>query len=178
MMRAMKRNDYNDKKTEMSSDLSYKNKNQIVVFVLDEQHYALLLSAVEQVVRAVEITLLPKAPAVVLGVINVHGQVVPVVDARKRFRLPERAMDLNDRFIIAHTSRWPIALVADSVVEIKELAEQEMMETEETLPFAAYLRGVAKVEGDLVLIYDLDEFFSLDEECGLDAALSEVSDEP
>jgi purine-binding chemotaxis protein CheW len=177
-MRAMKKNDYSDKKTEMSSDLNYKNKNRIVVFVLDEQRYALLLSAVERVIRAVEITLLPKAPAVVLGVINVHGQVVSVVDARKRFRLPEREMDLNDRFIIAHTSRRRIALVVDSVVAIKELAEQEMMETEETLPFAAYLRGVAKVEGDLVLIYDLDEFLSLDEECGLDAALSEVSDEP
>jgi chemotaxis signal transduction protein len=48
--------DNRDKKTEMSSDLNYKNKNQIVVFALDEERYALLLSAVERVVRAVEIT--------------------------------------------------------------------------------------------------------------------------
>jgi purine-binding chemotaxis protein CheW len=176
-MRAMKKNDYSDKKTEMSSDLNYKNKNRIVVFVLDEQRYALLLSAVERVVRAVEITLLPKAPAVVLGVINVHGQVIPVVDARKRFRLPERGMDLNDRFIIAHTSRRRIALVVDSVLGIKELAEQESVSSDQVLPFAEYINGVAKVEGDLVLIYDLDEFLSLDEEYGLDVALSEVSDE-
>jgi len=48
---------------------------------------------------------------------------------------------------------------------------------EQALPFAAYIQGVAKVEGDLVLIYDLDQFLSLDEEQVLDAALSEARDE-
>ena len=60
--------------------------DQIVVFALDEPRYALPLSAVERVVRAVEITPLPKAPEIVLGVINMQGQVVPAVDIRKRFR--------------------------------------------------------------------------------------------
>ena len=64
--------------------------NHIVVFTLDEQRYALHLLAVERVVRAVEVTALPEAPEIVLGVVNVKGRIVPVINVRRRFRLPER----------------------------------------------------------------------------------------
>jgi purine-binding chemotaxis protein CheW len=59
--------------------------NQLVVLTLDEQRYALHLSAVERIVRMVEITPLPKAPQIVLGVVNVQGRIVPIVNIRKRF---------------------------------------------------------------------------------------------
>ncbi|MBI4530070.1 MAG: chemotaxis protein CheW, partial [Candidatus Latescibacteria bacterium] len=82
-----------------------KESHQLVVFTLDEQRYALHLSAVERVVCSVEVTPLPKAPEVVLGVINVQGQVLPVVNIRKRFQLPERGITLTDHFIVAQTAR-------------------------------------------------------------------------
>jgi purine-binding chemotaxis protein CheW len=154
------------------SRLEGKDQKQIVVFTLDEPRYALYLSAVERVVRAVEITPLPKAPEIVLGIANVQGQIVPVVNVRKRFRLPEREMDLHDRFIMARTSRRLVGLVADAVVGVRELENRDIMNAEQALPFAEYIQGVAKVAGDLVLIYDLDRFLSLDEEQRLDEALS------
>lgn len=145
--------------------------DHIVVFALDEPRYALPLSAVERVVRAVEITPLPKAPEIVLGAIDAQGRVIPVVDVRKRFRLPAREMDVNDRFIIARTSRRVVALAVDSVIGIRTLADSEVVSAEQALPFAEYLHGVAKIEDGIVLIYDLDQFLSLDEEQMLDAAL-------
>ena len=159
------------------SSLQRKEQRQIVLFTLDEPRYAMDLSTVERVVRAVEITPLPKAPEVVLGVINVQGEVVPVIDVRKRFRLASHEMNVDDRFIIARTSRRLVALVADSVVGIRELGNQEAVSAEQALPFASYIQGVANVEGDLVLIYDLDRFLSLDEVRVLDATLSEARDE-
>jgi purine-binding chemotaxis protein CheW len=147
-------------------------RDRIVVFALDNPHYALYLSAVERIVRAVEITPLPKAPEIVLGVINVQGSVLPVLDIRKRFRLPARGMNLDDRFIIARTARRQVALVVDSVWGVHELAETEMVNAKEALPFAQYLKGVAKLEDNLVLIHDLDQFLSLDEERVLDTALA------
>jgi purine-binding chemotaxis protein CheW len=144
----------------------------IVVFVLDEPRYALLLSSVERVVRAVEITPLPKGPEIVLGIINVQGRIVPVIDVRRRFRLPEREMELDDRFIIASTPKRLVALVVDSVAGVRELADRQMVSVERSLPFAEYLKGVAKLEDNLVLIHDLDQFLSLDEEKALDAALA------
>ena len=66
---------------------------QLIVFTLNEQRYALYLSVVERIVRIVRITPLPKAPEIVSGVINVAGRIIPVLDTRKRFRLPERGLD-------------------------------------------------------------------------------------
>jgi purine-binding chemotaxis protein CheW len=145
---------------------------EILLFALDEPRYALYLHAVERIVRAVEITPLPKAPEIVLGVINAQGRVLPVLDIRKRFRLEAREMNLDDRFIIARTARRPVALVADSVVGVHELTEGEMVSAQQALPFAEYLKGVAKLEGNLVLIHDLEKFLSLDEERVLDNVLA------
>ena len=142
------------------------------MFVLDEPRYALYLSSVERVVRAVEITPLPKAPEIVLGVINVQGSVMPVLDIRKRFRLPLREMQQDDRFIIAHTAKRRVALVADSVAGVRELTGREMATAQQALPFAQYLSGVAKLDDGLVLIHDLDTFLSLDEEKALDVVLA------
>ena len=154
------------------SDFQQTDRNQIVVFSLDEPRYALNLSVVERVVRAVEVTPLPKAPEIVLGAINSQGRIIPVVDVRKRFRLPAREMDVDDRFIVARTSKRLVALAADSVIGVRTLADREVVSAEQALPFAEYLQGVAKMEDGIVLIYDLDQFLSLDEEQVLDTALS------
>jgi purine-binding chemotaxis protein CheW len=95
-----------------------------------------------------------------------------VVDVRKRFRLPTREMKPDDRFIIANTARRLVALVVDWVVGVHELTEREMVSAKQALPFAQYLKGVAKLEDNLVLIHDLDQFLSLDEERVLDTALA------
>jgi purine-binding chemotaxis protein CheW len=154
------------------SGVHIKEDMQIVVFSLDEPRYALDLSAVVRIVRAVEITPLPKAPEIVLGVINMQGQVVSVVDIRKRFQLPERGVEICDRFIIAQTSKRLVALVVDEVSGVQILENRQVVSAELALPFAEHIKGVAKIENDLVLIYDLDRFLSFDEERKLDRALS------
>ncbi len=145
--------------------------NRLVLFTLDEQRYALYLSAVTRVVHTVEITSLPKASEIVRGMVNVQGQVIPVVDIRKRFRLPEREMELSDQLIIASTSRRPVALVVDVVDGVIEHLNQKMIPTEEILPGTEYVEGEIKLEDDLILIHDLDKFLSLEENKELDAAL-------
>src|SRR5712675_257312 len=70
--------------------------NQLVVFALDAQHYALPLTGVQRVVRMVEVTPLPKAPEIVLGVIDVKGHIIPVMSIRNRFGLPEPETNLSD----------------------------------------------------------------------------------
>jgi purine-binding chemotaxis protein CheW len=145
---------------------------KIVLFTLDEPRYALDLSAVDRIVRAVEITPLPKAPGIVLGVINVQGQVLPVLDIRRRFRLPAREMRTDDRLILARISKRQVVLLVDAVAGVRELTESQRVSTERALPFAEYLKGVAKLEDGLVLIHDLEQFLSLDEEQVLDAALA------
>lgn len=143
----------------------------LLVFTLGEERYALPLATVERIVRAVEVTPLPQAPEIVLGVINAQGRIIPVVDVHRRFRLPAHVRRLDDRFIIARTARRLVALAADEVVGIREITPHELVNAQENLPFAGYIRGVAKLEDGLVLISDLDASLSLDEELLLDAAM-------
>jgi len=138
--------------------------NQILVFTLDEPRYALNLAAVERVVRAVEITPLPKVPQVVQGVINVQGQIVPVVDIRKRLNLPARDLRPDDQFILARSSRRLVALVVDAVVGVRALAEQDLVSAAQALPYAAYIHSVAREDDRLILICNLDQFLSPMEE--------------
>jgi purine-binding chemotaxis protein CheW len=149
--------------------------HQLVVFTLDEQCYAVPLSAVERIVRMVEITPVPKTPEVVLGVINVQGSVVPVVDIRRRFRLPARVPHLSDQLLIARTSKRPVALVVDAVTEVVTLSGQEIVPGETILAHLGYVTGVVKSPDGLILIHDLDSCLSLEEEQALHDAIESVT---
>lgn len=139
-------------------------QNQLVVFTLDEQRFGLALSAVDRVVRMVEIAVLPKAPEIVLGVVNVQGSVIPVVDIRKRFRLPERQLALSDQIIVAHTAQRPVALAVDAVIAVLRYPQEGMVEALQILPGIEYVEGVLKLKDGLILIHDLNQFLSLEEE--------------
>ena len=69
--------------------------SQLVIFNLDDQKFALFLSAVMRIIRVVEITSLPKAPDIVLGIIDVQGGIIPVMGVRKCFRIPKRETQLK-----------------------------------------------------------------------------------
>ena len=144
---------------------------QIVVFSLDRRRYGLALSAVERVVRMVDITPLPRAPALVLGIINVQGRVIPVVNPRRRFRLPERNFELSDLLVIARTARRAVALVVDTVSGVLEYSLDDAVRAHEIVPGMEHVEGVVKLSVGLVLIHDLDRFLSLEEEQALDAAM-------
>lgn len=144
---------------------------QLIVFTLDERYYALHLEVVERTVRMVEITPLPKAAEMVIGVINVHGSIIPVLNIRRRFRLPEREAQLNHQLIIARTSRRRVALVADTVSDVVSLAPEQLVDPAGILPRLEYVEGVAILDSGMVFIHDLDAFLSLNEEQELEAAL-------
>ena len=150
------------------------NSGQLVVFALDEQRYALRLSAVAQIVRVVEISPLPKAPEIILGVVNIRGQIVPVFHIRKRFRLPERDISLSNHLIIARSAKRVVALVADTVIGVVTRADGELTTVEQIFPGLDYVEGVVKLDDGLVFIHDLDTFLSIEEEKTLEKAMTPV----
>lgn len=114
---------------------------------------------------------MPKAPGIVSGIINLEGEIIPVIDIRKLFHLPCREINLEDQFIIARTSKRLVALVVDSVISVSELSHYQVLDVREALPFADYLSGVTILENNIILINDLEKFLSLDEQQVLDEAL-------
>ncbi|MFA6572530.1 MAG: chemotaxis protein CheW [Bacteroidota bacterium] len=149
-----------------------RESSKIVVFSLNEPRYALYLSAVERVVRAVEITPLPKVPDIVLGIINLNGEIMPVIDIRKLFRLPSSVINLEDQFIITRTSKRHAVLVVDAVIGVYDIAHHQIIDAEDAFPYTNYISGVTKIETNIILINDLEKFLSLDDEKKLSEALS------
>jgi purine-binding chemotaxis protein CheW len=145
--------------------------SQYVVFTLDDQRYTLPLACVERVFPAAHITPLPQAPAIIMGVINVQGQIIPVVNLRKRFRLTERELELSDQFVVGKTLRRTVALVVDTVLGVADFPAHEITPSTYIVPGLSPIAGVIKTTDDVLLIHDLDSCLSLDEEQALDGAL-------
>jgi purine-binding chemotaxis protein CheW len=148
---------------------------QLVVFTLDKHRYALHLSVVERAVAMIEITPLPSAPDIVTGIVNIHGAIVPVLDIRKRFRLPEREPDPGDQLLIAHSAKRDVALAVDAVHDVLAIPAGEVVAPENILPHLEHVDGIVRLDDGLVFIQDLDAFLSLEEEQALEAAIAEES---
>ena len=151
-----------------------KKQQQLVAFSLDDSKFALHLLAVQRIVRVVEVTILPKAPDIVVGIINLQGQLIPVFDLRMRFGLPTRETRLNDQMIIATTVKRTVALIVDSVDDVIETPAEHIFAAEKILPDLEYVEGVLKMEDGMVFIHDLERFLSPWEEKALCQALEEV----
>jgi len=148
-----------------------KGSIQFLIFRLDERPYAVRLSQTVSVIHSVEYAALPQSPQSVLGVIDLHGQVVPLLDIRRRFGGVEREIRVEDWFIIARTSRRTVALAVDVVIGVVERPAEDVIAAESILPHVQQIEGVIQLEDGLVLIHDLDRFLSLEEDQALEQAL-------
>jgi purine-binding chemotaxis protein CheW len=147
--------------------------NQLVTFILGEQLYAVPLRAVQRVVRRVEVTPLPSAPSVVLGVIDLQGNIIPVMSMRNRFGMVEPETGLNDQLIVANAGARTVALLVNSVIGVVERKAEEVTETEKIAHGTQYVEGITKLEGGILFIHDLDRFLSKNEEQQLDGLLAQ-----
>lgn len=146
---------------------------EILIFEIARQRYGLLSSDVREVVRAVTIATLPKAPAIVEGVINVRGTAVAVLDIRARFRLPSKNLEPQDQLILAAAGERLVALRVDRALDLSRIDENEIQDAKRTVPGSEYIAGVAKLPDGLVLIHDLATFLSQAESETLAGSLSE-----
>lgn len=144
---------------------------QWVVFRLDECRYALPLNDVVRIVRAAEVTPLPKAPPIVLGVIDIEGDVLPVCNLRRRLQLKDRPVTADDHFLLAFTARRTVVLVIDEALGVVEHPAVATIPAASIAPGLEHVRGVLALEDGLVLIHDLEKFLSLEEVRTLDEAL-------
>lgn len=143
-----------------------------VILCLDDMRVALPLQCIERTERAVHVTCLPAAPEIVLGVVNVRGRIIPVINMRQRFHLPHREIGLTDRLVIAHTGQRPVALMADAVSGIVEYDGADLAVADSVFPGLEFIEGIARFDDGLILIHDLGRFLSLEEEQVLSQAMN------
>lgn len=144
----------------------------LVAFAVDALSLALPPERVLRTERAVAAMPLPQAPAIVCGVVNVRGRIVPLINLRRRFGLVERETAIDDRLLIARSATRVLAMIVDTVAGVIECDEKDFVAVEAVVTGTRHLKGIVKAPDGLVLIHDLDSFLALEEERSLDAALA------
>lgn len=143
----------------------------IMVFRLDDLRLGLPLASVERVVRSAWVEPLPAAPRAIVGVLDIGGRVLPVVDLRDCFGRARRRIEPEDHFVLAHTGRRSVVLQVDAVDGLATYAPHAVVQAGSVVPGLAHVAGVARLVDGLVLIEDLGQLLSLDDERLLEEAL-------
>lgn len=135
---------------------------QLVVCRLAGGDYGVPIEQVKEINRYVEVTRIPKAPASVLGVINLRGQVIPVVSLRERFGFPPEQIDAATRIIVSDVR---VGFVVDGVTEVLRLDSGTIVPPPETTKGmdSVFIKGIAKLGERLIIVLDLEKIidFSL-----------------
>ncbi|MDH5358408.1 MAG: chemotaxis protein CheW [Gammaproteobacteria bacterium] len=153
----------------MSQQEKVENDNdpilQWVTYYLEDEVYGINVMQVQEVLRITEITPVPGAPHNVLGIINLRGSVVTVIDMRRSFGLSPKEPDEMSRIIIVEVNGNAIGLLVDSVAEVVYLNQSEI-ETSPTVKnedTSRFILGVANRENSLLILIDVDKFVDEDE---------------
>ncbi len=136
-----------------------------VTFKLDEEVYGINVMQVQEVLRVTEIAPVPGAPDYVLGIINLRGNVVTVVDTRERLGLGAKDMEESTRIVIIEADKMVVGILVDAVAEVVDLRTSEI----ESPPSVGndesskYIQGVASREGELLILVDLNKLLNNEE---------------
>lgn len=138
---------------------------QFVTFKLQEEIYGINVMQVQEVLRVTEIAPVPGAPSYVLGIINLRGNVVTVVDTRSRFGLPSTTIDDASRIVIIESEEQVVGILVDSVAEVVLLKQSEInaapsVGNDES---SRYIQGIATRDDKLLIVVDLNKLITEDE---------------
>ncbi|MCF6281615.1 MAG: chemotaxis protein CheW [Candidatus Polarisedimenticolaceae bacterium] len=138
---------------------------QLVTFKLKGESYGINVMKVQEVLRVTEIAPVPGAPPYVLGIINLRGNVVTVIDSRSRFGLPSAEQDDSSRIVIIESEKQVVGILVDAVAEVVDLNVNEIdsapnVGNEES---SRYIQGVASRAEGLLILVDLEKLLT-DEE--------------
>ncbi|MDY7080036.1 MAG: chemotaxis protein CheW [Chloroflexota bacterium] len=152
-------------------------ENQLVVFNLANEHYGVDIATVEGIVKMQAITTVPHTPDFVEGITNLRGEVLPVIDLRKRFGLPGGETTKDTRIVVVEVSGVTVGMVVDAVSEVLRIPEENIEPPSPivTTVDSAFITSIAKVDepgpseagGRLIILLDLAKVLSTEEQTEL-----------
>jgi purine-binding chemotaxis protein CheW len=143
---------------------------QWVTFMLDNEKYGINVMQVREVLRNIEIAPVPGAPSYVLGIINLRGNVVTVIDTRARFGLPTVEINEDSRIIIVETMGQTVGLLVDSIAEVADIPKSQIELTPNVGndDSSKYIQGVHSREGQLLILVAVEKVLSDEEWAEMD----------
>jgi purine-binding chemotaxis protein CheW len=135
---------------------------QVVSFKLGSEEYGVDIAQVQEINRMVAVTHVPRAPQFMEGVINLRGQLIPIIDLRTRFGMPRAEHTKSTRIVVTEIGAKRVGMVVDSVSEVLRLPTDQIEEAPEMITGVdtEYIRGVGKIEDRLIILLDLAKIIS------------------
>ena len=161
-----------------NAEIGSSRSQAILVYEVAGQRFGLPAAAVQEVVRAVAIVPLPEAPRLVEGVIDLRGEIVPVVDLRARFSLPSRPLSSSDQFLIVRAGDRALALRVDRALDLVEVDPDRLEAARTAFADGRARFGYAKLPDGLVPILDADDTLPSEEAEELRELLPPRADPP
>jgi purine-binding chemotaxis protein CheW len=148
---------------------------QVVSFSLGSEEYGVDIAQVQEINRMVTITRVPRAPQFTEGVINLRGQLIPIIDLRTRFGMERSERTKNTRIVVTEVGSKRLGMVVDSVSEVLRIPVEQIEDAPDLVAGVdtEYIRGVGKMGDRLIIMLDLGRVISAGEKTelqGLDAA--------
>jgi purine-binding chemotaxis protein CheW len=138
----------------------------LLIFTVEEQRFAIPLSMIDRVIRAVALTPITDSPGFIEGIIDYFGEVIAVISLRKPLGYPLREVGLNDRFIIVTTAHRKLALIVDDVEDVLSPDSQDWFDSKEINKGLKFLNILRDDQG-IIFIYDIESLLGMDEEIQL-----------
>ena len=137
---------------------------QIVSFLLDDVEYGVDILAVHEILRYPDITRLPNTPDFIRGVINLRGNVIPVVDVRIRFGLPVGEITDLTRIIVIESEDKEVGLLVDNVYQVVRLPESHVDEPSELIEGVSeeFIKGIGRLKDRLIVILNLSSMLFIE----------------
>jgi len=146
------------------------DSKQFATFFLSGMFFGVEVLNVQEVIRYQEMTRVPKAPAMIRGLINLRGQIVTAIDLRRRLELPARPEGELPMNVVVRSEDGAVSLLVDEIGDVVEIEDHAFEPTPETLKGVAreLIRGVYKLKERLLLILDTETAMSLPRHAGAD----------
>ncbi len=140
-------------------------EHQLVVFELENEKYGVDIASVEGIIKMQEITRLPHAPEFIEGITNLRGTIVPVVDLRTRFGLSRKEPTRDTRIVIANMDSSKVGIIVDAVTQVIRVPEDKIEPPPQMSVTinSAFIKNIAKLESELVILLDLGKVLSTEE---------------
>ena len=136
---------------------------QLVVFDLASEYYGVDIGDVREIIRMQAVTRVPGAPPFVEGIINLRGQVIPVVDLRKRLELTVGEQTAESRIVWVTINEQDVGVIVDAVTEVLRIPVSSIEPPSSMVSNvnSDYLRGIAKLESRLIILLDLGKVLTM-----------------
>ncbi|KJS12859.1 MAG: hypothetical protein VR67_06590 [Peptococcaceae bacterium BRH_c8a] len=132
------------------------NDNQLVIFWIAKQKYAVPVGCTNEIIRMVDITPLPQTNDYVLGIINLRGKVIPVINLHRKMGLPEQEKNKDNRIIVIENEGKNMGMVVDRVDEVSKYNEEELGLVDVEFGDNPFVKNIVKRNQDIWLILDLE----------------------